>query len=159
MVKLNKLTGEPTFFNKSNSGLPGGVSSIAIDGSGNKWIGTIYGGLAVYKEGGVVSVVEKIKNILPNEFSLSQNYPNPFNPSTTITYNVPERSNVRLFIFTTLGQKIFEIVNETKDAGSYEYSFNASQLSSGIYFYRIEATSTQNSGKTFVNTKKMVLLR
>ncbi len=56
-------------------------------------------------------------------------------------------------------KKISEIVNETKDAGSYEQSFNASQLSSGIYFYRIEATSTQNAGRTFVETKKMVLLR
>ncbi|MFA5834681.1 MAG: T9SS type A sorting domain-containing protein [Bacteroidota bacterium] len=116
-------------------------------------------------------------NIALNEFILAQNYPNPFNPSTTIRYSVPERSNVRLSIFNTLGQKISEIVNETKDAGSYEQSINASQLSSGIsakgarppsvglgyasgvYFYRIEATSTQNSGKTFMDTKKMVLIR
>ena len=92
------------------------------------------------------------------EYMLSQNYPNPFNPSTTITYSIPERSTVRLSIFNTLGQKISEIVNEVKEAGSYEQSFNASQLSSGIYFYRIEAASVINS-KTFVETKKMVLLR
>jgi hypothetical protein len=94
----------------------------------------------------------------PDKYQLSQNYPNPFNPSTTITYTVPEQSNVRLSIFNTLGQRISEIVNETKDEGSYEESFNASQLSSGIYFYRIEATSVNNS-KTFVETKKMLLIR
>jgi hypothetical protein len=90
---------------------------------------------------------------------LEQNYPNPFNPSTTITFSIFERSTVRLSIFNTLGQKISEILNEVKDAGSYEQSLNASQLSSGIYFYRMDATSAQNSGKTFVETKKMVLLR
>jgi hypothetical protein len=94
----------------------------------------------------------------PKTYSLDQNYPNPFNPSTTINYSIPERSNVKLYIYNTLGQKISDIVNETKDAGSYEHSFNASQLSSGIYFYRIEATSVSNS-KTFVETKKMVLMK
>jgi formylglycine-generating enzyme required for sulfatase activity len=96
---------------------------------------------------------------MPQTFVLEQNYPNPFNPSTTLRYSIPERSYVRLSIFNTLGQKISEIINETKDAGSYEQSFNVSSLSSGIYFYRIEATSTQNTGKTFVETKKMVLIR
>jgi hypothetical protein len=95
----------------------------------------------------------------PKTYSLDQNYPNPFNPSTTITFSIPERSTVRLSIFNTLGQKIAEMVNETKDAGNYEQTFNSSQLSSGIYFYRIEATSTQNTGKTVVETKKMVLMR
>jgi hypothetical protein len=103
--------------------------------------------------------VEQLSAQLPEKFSLSQNYPNPFNPSTTLRYSVPERSNVRLSIFNTLGQTISEIVNGTKEAGYYAHSFNASQFSSGIYFYRIEVTSTQNSGKTFVETKKMVLMR
>jgi len=74
---------------------------------------------------------------------------------------------VRLTIFNLIGQKVSEIVKETKDAGTYEQSFNAlqttggqaSQLSSGIYFYRIEAVSEQSSRKLFVDTKKMVLLR
>lgn len=96
---------------------------------------------------------------VPKEFMLSQNYPNPFNPVTTLSYNLPERSTVRLFIFNILGQKVSEIVNETKDAGYYEHSFIASQFSSGIYFYRIEAASAQNAGKTFVQTKKMVLMK
>ena len=94
----------------------------------------------------------------PQTFVLEQNYPNPFNPSTTITFSIPERSTVRLSIFNTLGQKISEMVNETKDAGFYEHNFHASQLSSGIYFYRIEATSVSNS-KTFVETKKMILMK
>ncbi|MFA5834682.1 MAG: T9SS type A sorting domain-containing protein [Bacteroidota bacterium] len=116
----------------------------------------------------ITQVNSEISDRIPEIYFLYQNYPNPFNPSTTICYSIPDRSNVRLSIFNTLGQKISEIVNETKDAGSYEHSFNASQLSSGIsakgayasgvYFYRIEATSVNNS-KTFVETKKMVLIR
>jgi hypothetical protein len=107
----------------------------------------------------MITDVKQSSSPTPEKYSLSQNYPNPFNPSTTITYSIPERSTVRLSIFNTLGQKISEVVNETKDAGSYEHNFNASQLSSGIYFYRIEATSTQNAGKTLVDTKKMVLMK
>ena len=109
-------------------------------------------------QGSMVGTAVKGETKLSQTFGLEQNYPNPFNPSTTITFSIPERSTVRLSIFNTLGQKISEIVDEVKDAGSYEHSFNASQLSSGIYFYRIEAVSVSNS-KTFVETKKMILMR
>jgi hypothetical protein len=113
----------------------------------------------VYETKGVTSAVNYQESYFPNGFELKQNFPNPFNPTTMLRYNVPERSNVRLSIFNTLGQQISQVVNGTKDAGHYEQAFNASQLSSGIYFYRIEATSTQNSAMTFVETKKMVLMR
>jgi hypothetical protein len=96
---------------------------------------------------------------LPTRFALNQNYPNPFNPSTIIRYTIPERSTVRISIFNVLGQITTEAVNEIYNAGSYEYSFDAAQLSSGIYFYRIEAVQERLSGKVFVDTKKMVLLR
>jgi photosystem II stability/assembly factor-like uncharacterized protein len=103
--------------------------------------------------------IEQSSTPLPEGFELRQNYPNPFNPSTILSYSVPERSKVRLSIFNTLGQQVSQIVNDTKEAGYYENSFNASQLSSGIYFYRIEATSESNASKTFEDTKKMVLMR
>lgn len=95
----------------------------------------------------------------PASFNLFQNYPNPFNPSTTLRYSIPERCTIRLSIFNTLGQKISDMVNETQDAGNYETTFNASQFSSGIYFYTIEAASEIKSGRTFSETKKMVLIR
>lgn len=105
----------------------------------------------------LITSVHSSLEVMNTEYLLMQNYPNPFNPSTTITYSIPERSNVRLSIFNTLGQRVTELVNDTKEAGTYEQTYNASQLSSGIYFYRIEATSVSNS-KTFVETKKMVLM-
>lgn len=91
-------------------------------------------------------------------FQLEQNYPNPFNPSTTITYSIPERSNVRISVFSILGRKISDIVDETKDAGSYEQRFTAPQLSSGVYFYRIEVISC-SSGRAFIETKKMIMMK
>jgi uncharacterized protein (TIGR03790 family) len=96
---------------------------------------------------------------IPQQFVLKQNYPNPFNSSTMLRYGVSERSTVKLSVYTTLGQLVSHVYSGTKDAGFYEYSFDASQLSSGIYLYRIEAVSQQNPGKTFVQTKKMVLMR
>jgi hypothetical protein len=96
---------------------------------------------------------------VPQSYELKQNFPNPFNPSTIIRYSIPERSTVRLTSFNTLGQMISEIVNERKEAGSYEHKFNASQLSSGIYFYRIEAVPERNVGIVFVDTKMMSVIK
>jgi hypothetical protein len=85
-------------------------------------------------------------------FVLSQNYPNPFNPSTTISYDLPKSANVSLTIYNTLGQLVATLVDERKMAGSYQVSWNASYVPSGIYFYRLQAGE-------FVETKKLVLIK
>jgi hypothetical protein len=84
-------------------------------------------------------------------FTLSQNYPNPFNPTTTIRYALPHRSRVTLSVFNTLGQKVTELVNGDIDAGFHEVQFNANNLASGVYFYRLNAGS-------FMETNKLVLV-
>lgn len=89
---------------------------------------------------------------LPKEFSLAQNYPNPFNPSTTIHYEVPTASEVRIEVYDLLGKRVSVLVNEQKTVGKYTIQFNASGLSSGMYFYRMIA-----GGKVFV--KKMMLIK
>lgn len=76
---------------------------------------------------------------LPDKFSLSQNYPNPFNPSTTINYDLPEASTVKLTVFDILGRKVATLVNERKDAGYHQIIFNAQAMASGVYLYRLEA--------------------
>lgn len=87
-----------------------------------------------------------------NEYQLEQNYPNPFNPATTIKYSVPVEGLVKLEIYNIIGSKVAELVNEVKSAGNHTIAFNANELSSGIYFYKIQANS-------FTETKKMVLLK
>jgi hypothetical protein len=89
---------------------------------------------------------------IPAEYSLRQAYPNPFNPTTRISYSVPVSGTVRLRVFNYLGQTVRELVNEYKTAGSYEVTFDADGLTSGVYYYRME------SGP-FVDAKKSVLLR
>jgi photosystem II stability/assembly factor-like uncharacterized protein len=95
--------------------------------------------------------IAKIENILPC-FSLEQNYPNPFNPTTTINYSVPKQCYVTIKIYDALGREIKTLVNTDKSAGNYSIEFNASQLASGIYFYRLQAGE-------FSQTKKFVLLK
>ena len=103
----------------------------------------------------------------PILFQLTQNYPNPFNPSTKIRYTIPnvtlsgvEGSRVQLKIFDVLGNEITTLVNEYKPAGQYEVNFDASQLSSGIYFYTLQVIDPESrSGQGFVETKKMILLK
>ncbi|MFH1422421.1 MAG: T9SS type A sorting domain-containing protein, partial [Planctomycetota bacterium] len=96
---------------------------------------------------------ENINNkIQPTEYVLQQNYPNPFNPATNIKYNLPQDSFVELKIFDVLGREITTLVNEKQESGNYSIQFDASNLPSGIYIYRIV------SGK-FTQTKKMILLK
>lgn len=89
---------------------------------------------------------------IPNYYSLSQNYPNPFNPATQIKYTIPKAGNVVLKIYDVLGKEVKTLVNEKKEVGVYNIDFDASNLSSGIYFYRIESGD-------FTAVKKMMLIK
>jgi len=85
-------------------------------------------------------------------FDLSQNYPNPFNPTTTITYQIPRQGYVTLKIFDVLGNEVKTLVNETKEPGRYESTFNAKDFASGVYLYRLQVND-------FFSTKKMMLVK
>jgi len=86
------------------------------------------------------------------QYILEQNYPNPFNPSTTIKYSIPTSSFAQLKVYDVLGNEVATLVNEGKHAGTYEVKFNAEVLTSGMYFYKLNAGS-------FISTKKMLLLK
>jgi hypothetical protein len=101
---------------------------------------------------GVQTGVEENGSALPIVFELEQNYPNPFNPSTTINYSLPKASDVQLIVYNILGQKVAELVNNKMAAGNHTVKFNAANLASGVYIYRIKAGS-------FVSIKKMMLLK
>jgi hypothetical protein len=87
-----------------------------------------------------------------NAYMLSQNFPNPFNPSTTIRYGLPARTHVHLSVYNPLGQQVATLVQEDQDAGEHEVRFTAATLSSGVYFYRIQAGD-------FVQTRRLLLLK
>jgi hypothetical protein len=89
---------------------------------------------------------------IPTDWSLSQNFPNPFNPSTTINYQIPSSGQVNLQVFDVLGREIETLVNGVKQAGSYSITFNAQNLPSGVYVYRIR-------GNDFIQSKKMLLIK
>ncbi|QQS36611.1 MAG: T9SS type A sorting domain-containing protein [Ignavibacteriales bacterium] len=107
------------------------------------------------------------ESIVVTDFRLSQNYPNPFNPSTTIQYAIPNVEtrhasslHVMLQVYDILGNEITTLVNEEKPAGTYVINFNAANLNSGVYFYRLQAGSpSSGSGQGFIETRKMILLK
>jgi ligand-binding sensor domain-containing protein len=145
-----------TVYNTSNSGLPDNwINAIAIDGQGNKWIGTEFGGLAVYREGGVIFPPVEVKeksNEIPSKFTLYQNYPNPFNPSTTIEFDIPERTNVKLVIYDILGREVETLIDKELEPGKYKLNFTATNLPSGVYFYTLKTSKS-------IQTKKMLLIK
>jgi hypothetical protein len=98
------------------------------------------------------SPVVEVDAGLPKQFALEQNYPNPFNPTTTISYQLPVASQVSLKVYDVLGREVMTLVNGRQDAGAYNFNFNASELSSGVYFYRLQSGN-------FVQTKKMMLVK
>ena len=111
--------------------------------------------------GSIVGVDDELG--LPTSFALEQNYPNPFNPTTTIRYALPVQSTVTLRVFDVVGREVATLVNGVMDAGYHQVNWNSTNnsgtlLSSGMYFYRIEARPS-DGGEPFVQLQKMMLLK
>ena len=107
-------------------------------------------------------IIEVVGTITPKEYTLSQNYPNPFNPSTTIKIALPYDSNIKLVVYSITGEVVKVLVNSVQSAGNHEIMFNTndlgSKVSSGIYFYSLEANAVDGSA-SFKQTRKMVLMK
>ena len=114
------------------------------------WGDINFGGLYATYCGAILDVNDNQQ--LPQNFSLSNNYPNPFNPSTKIEYNISEIGLVLLKVYDLLGREVVTLVNEEKPAGSYNITFDANKLPSGVYYYRL-------ASENFIETKKMVLIK
>ena len=111
----------------------------------------IISGFLAFRENHLTGIKNE-QSIIPAVWKLEQNYPNPFNPSTTIKYQVLKTGNVSLKIYDILGREVKSLLNEEKQPGTYSVIFDARNLASGIYLYRIQAGS-------FVDTKKLILLK
>jgi hypothetical protein len=103
-------------------------------------------------------VEEKQTKGVPGPFSLAQNYPNPFNPSTVITFGLPVRSRVKLEVYNLIGQRVASLVNEERNAGTFEVTWTPS-VPSGVYLYRIEAVGSDAPSQKFFQVRKMVYVK
>ncbi|GEM_PF-3101651 len=120
---------------------------------------------SVFEVAGIHSAVSAVNNSnvgVAKDFSLDQNYPNPFNPSTTIRFNVGKRAKVSVVLFDVTGKEVTTLVNDSKEAGSYNVrwngtSSNGASVSTGTYFCRLLATA--DDGSTTVETKRMALIK
>jgi hypothetical protein len=113
--------------------------------------------LGCFESSFLTDVTDQSNASIPNAFTLYQNYPNPFNPSTEIRYSVPTFSNVKLSIYNILGQEVAILVNEQMQPGNYSIQWNASRMSSGLYFTRLSAQTW--TGQPFLQIRKMVLTK
>jgi len=120
------------------------------------------GTISRYTELLILTDVTQVGNLVPEQFALDQNYPNPFNPSTTLRYDLPSQSSVKLSIYNVLGQTVRTLVSAEQSAGSYEAVWDGlnaggEPVSSGVYFYRLQATP--GDGQGFVDMKKMLMMK
>jgi photosystem II stability/assembly factor-like uncharacterized protein len=143
-------------FSEQQSGVTSKLYAVFFINDSIGWISTTNGIILKTYSGGVTSA-NISNNFVPEKFSLSQNYPNPFNPTAKIKFDIPsngkgQTSNVRLIVYDVLGREVATLVNEKLTEGSYEVEFNGSNLSSGIYFYKLET-------ERFTQTKKMIILK
>ena len=122
----------------------------------NPYYCELHGGSGGSGMAGVINVEPPVSvsgdDPVVTKFELNQNYPNPFNPTTAIKYSIPVSGEVTLKIFNSLGEEVATIVNEFRSAGNYEIIFNATDISSGVYYYQLKAGN-------LVKTKKMLLLK
>lgn len=100
--------------------------------------------------------IQPVSNIVPGTFNLKQNYPNPFNPVTSISFGIPQSGNAKLSVFDILGREVAVLVNENLTAGEYKINFNASNLPSGVYMYRLNVNGDKAN---FTDTKKLILVK
>jgi len=138
----------------------GGSKSTALTLTADQFTDVNGGNIAVNLVSGNISVVTGVEDInskIPDNYELSQNYPNPFNPSTTINFALKTTSQVSINIYNNLGQRVANLVNGSFSAGFKSIQYNASNLASGIYFYRIIATGID--GSQFQQSKKMILMK
>jgi len=99
----------------------------------------------------------EVENVI-TEYALHQNYPNPFNPATKISYDIPVESNVKIEIYNSMGEKVYELYSGVKESGNHELEFNSRNLASGIYFYSMTATAVEG-GRMFSDVKKMIYMK
>ena len=151
-------------FDSTNSGLPNNaVRMILIDRDDNKWIAT-QRGVAVFREGGVSLSAGSGAGMPAHPSLLEQNFPNPFNPSTTIAAEWPVASRVKLTVYDLLGREIAVLVDGVMPPGRHTVRWDAetgvcAPCPSGVYFYRLEASPADGSGKTFLATRRMILVK
>ena len=126
------------------------IQSLEADNNGYIYAGTENG--LWRRPLSEITSIEEVSVSIPSHYNLYQNYPNPFNPSTKIKYSIPQSGNVVIKVYDILGSEIETLVNEEKPMGSYEITWYATNLPSGVYFYQLRAGS-------FVGTKKMLLLK
>lgn len=144
-------TNNSTSWTVVNNGLTNNnVTSLVVSGT-NLFAGTD-GGVWRRPLSEMITGVEHQQSNLPTKFALEQNYPNPFNPTTIIKYEIPQNGFVSLKVYDILGKEVALLENGIENAGRYEVKFDGSNLSSGVYFYRIQAGS-------FSKTKKLLLLK
>ena len=132
------------------NGIFDGLKTIAVDSSGYFFAGTYEEG--VYKTFSSLISVKPDFNNIPEKFNLIQNFPNPFNPVTTIKFEIPVLSKVKIIIYDMLGREVQELLNQKLNPGTYEVKWNADKFSSGVYFYSLQTDE-------FTQTKKMVLIK
>lgn len=129
-------------------GVPNGIYNIRVQGNGPN--GTPVHERTITVNVGFVGIVNN--NLTPKEFKLHQNYPNPFNPVTNIKFDIPKAGFVKLKIYDVNGREVSQLINSNMNAGSYTFDFDASKLSSGVYFYKLETDD-------FTSIKKMLLVK
>jgi len=145
-------TNNGTSWTEVNSGLTNPyVYSLATSAT-NLFVGTFDGGIWRRPLSEMITSVGRVSTDLPTQFSLSQNYPNPFNPSTVINYRLPTVTEVILKVYDVLGRKVETLVNGRQNVWDHSVNFNAGNLPSGIYFYRLQAG-------TFTQTRKLMVLK
>jgi len=165
-IHINQNEGSGDWVQLGSYNIPAGANvgvKIMNTGSASAGIALLSDAIK-FEYVGNINNIDKLNEKNPDKYFLSQNYPNPFNPSTKINYSIPNvethgHASVQLKVYDVLGREVSVLVNKQQKPGNYEINYNASNLTSGVYFYRIRATPSGGQAGEFIETKKMLLLK
>ncbi len=153
LYSTSNLNGSSTVWAQEGSSTIGSVvCPMVVTRQADGLVALCTHGSGIYSANQSFVAVDNVKSTTPTQFALNQNYPNPFNPSTNISFALPSPNNVKITVYDITGKKIADVLNQALSAGLHTVNFNAANLASGTYIYRIQAGD-------FVEAKKMVLLK
>ncbi len=162
VYSTTSLSGDATLWTQEAPSIIGSSIAEHMDYRSSDFtlaVGTHGRGIFIGNAGMAVSNEENLVSNLPEKFNLDQNYPNPFNPSTTISYSLPASSNVSISVYDINGRKVADLINnKNQSAGNHDIRFNATNLASGVYLYKINAKSVSQN-RSFSQIKRMTLIK
>lgn len=146
-------------FGLGNASIVDSIKVEWINGLNHSFANVTHDRNITITEAGIINALSMNSGTVPEKFTLHQNFPNPFNPITNIRFDIPQQGYVKMTVYDILGREVTNLIDQELQAGNYTVDWNASAYTSGVYFYRLDLNSLKAGNESYIETKKMILIK